>query len=200
MGSSVASYPSCYNPSHRVPSLLEPPPPPRQRELKVPAPPPPPRHKGGPQHLHTSPWSSTTPSTMSTKSRYGFFYSLHQFVSSLRSLLLFLLSVSALLFSLLFSFPSPSSFLFSPFISPLCLLYSYPLLLLFFPLSSYLCCALLSSSLLHSQNRFQHHPDIYKAFLEILHTYQKEQRAIKEGGTPSTVPLSETEVYSQVSQ
>ena len=190
MGSSVASYPSCYNLLHRVPSLLEPPPPPRQRELKVPAPPPPARHKEGPLHLHTSPWSSTTPSTMSTKSRYGFFYSLHQFVSSLRSLLLFLLSVSALLFSLLFS----------PFISPLCLLYSYPLLLLFFPLSSYLCCALLSSSLLHSQNRFQHHPDIYKAFLEILHTYQKEQRAIKEGGTPSTVPLSETEVYSQVSQ
>ena len=56
------------------------------------------------------------------------------------------------------------------------------------------------SSSLHLQNRFQHHPDIYKAFLEILHTYQKEQRAIKEGGTPSTVPLSETEVYSQVSQ
>lgn len=50
------------------------------------------------------------------------------------------------------------------------------------------------------QNRFQHHPDIYKAFLEILHTYQKEQRIIKEGGTPSGSPLSESEVYSQVSK
>ena len=48
------------------------------------------------------------------------------------------------------------------------------------------------------QNRFQQHPDIYKAFLEILHKYQKEQRIIKEGGTPQTTPLSETEVYSQV--
>lgn len=32
------------------------------------------------------------------------------------------------------------------------------------------------------QNRFQGQPEIYKAFLEILHTYQKEQRTIKEGG------------------
>ena len=48
------------------------------------------------------------------------------------------------------------------------------------------------------QNRFQHHPDIYKAFLEILHTYQKEQRVLKDGGTPTCVPLTETEVYSQV--
>ena len=48
------------------------------------------------------------------------------------------------------------------------------------------------------QNRFQHHPDIYKAFLEILHTYQKEQRVLKDGGTPSCIPLTETEVYSQV--
>ena len=30
------------------------------------------------------------------------------------------------------------------------------------------------------QNRFQGQPDVYKAFLEILHTYQKEQRNIKE--------------------
>ena len=30
------------------------------------------------------------------------------------------------------------------------------------------------------QSRFQNQPDIYKAFLEILHTYQKEQRIIKE--------------------
>ena len=33
------------------------------------------------------------------------------------------------------------------------------------------------------QNRFQGQPDIYKAFLEILHTYQKEQKNIKEVGT-----------------
>ena len=30
------------------------------------------------------------------------------------------------------------------------------------------------------QNRFQGQPEIYKAFLEILHTYQKEQRNLKE--------------------
>lgn len=30
------------------------------------------------------------------------------------------------------------------------------------------------------QNRFQGQPEIYKAFLEILHTYQKEQKNIKE--------------------
>ena len=35
------------------------------------------------------------------------------------------------------------------------------------------------------QNRFQGQPEIYKAFLEILHTYQKEQRTIKEGGLVS---------------
>jgi paired amphipathic helix protein Sin3a len=50
------------------------------------------------------------------------------------------------------------------------------------------------------KNRFQQHPDIYKAFLEILHTYQKEQRVLKDGGTPTCVPLTETEVYSQVSK
>lgn len=51
------------------------------------------------------------------------------------------------------------------------------------------------------KNRFQNHPDIYKAFLEILHTYQKEQRLIKEGGgKPNVVPLTETEVYAQVSK
>ena len=50
------------------------------------------------------------------------------------------------------------------------------------------------------QNRFQQHPDIYKAFLEILHKYQKEQRQLKEGGgTTTTVPLTESEVYTQVS-
>ena len=54
---------------HRLHSHLEPPQPPRRRELKVPALPPPARHKRGPRHLHTSLWSSTMPSTMSTKSR-----------------------------------------------------------------------------------------------------------------------------------
>lgn len=29
------------------------------------------------------------------------------------------------------------------------------------------------------KTRFSQQPDIYKAFLEILHTYQKEQRTIK---------------------
>ena len=56
------------------------------------------------------------------------------------------------------------------------------------------------SSDIFPQNRFQQHPDIYKAFLEILHKYQKEQRQIKEGGGPTTaIPLTESEVYSQVS-
>jgi len=32
------------------------------------------------------------------------------------------------------------------------------------------------------QHRFQGKPEIYKAFLEILHTYQKEQRNLKEVG------------------
>ena len=50
------------------------------------------------------------------------------------------------------------------------------------------------------QNRFQQHPDIYKQFLEILHKYQKEQRQLKEGGgSTAAIPLSESEVYSQVS-
>ncbi|ELT88117.1 hypothetical protein CAPTEDRAFT_177539 [Capitella teleta] len=51
------------------------------------------------------------------------------------------------------------------------------------------------------KNRFQGQPDIYKSFLEILHTYQKEQRNIKEGMlSPSCKPLTETEVYSQVAK
>ena len=36
--------------------------------------------------------------------------------------------------------------------------------------------------LLFCQNRFQGQPEIYKAFLEILHTYQKEQRNLKDVG------------------
>ncbi|KAG0410276.1 hypothetical protein HPB47_012610 [Ixodes persulcatus] len=41
------------------------------------------------------------------------------------------------------------------------------------------------------KNRFQGQPDIYKQFLEILHTYQKEQRNLKETGGK---PLTESEV------
>merc|ERR1719312_1015140 len=47
--------------------------------------------------------------------------------------------------------------------------------------------------------RFQEQPDVYKRFLEILHTYQKDQRAIKEG-KPSNSLLTESEVYAQVSE
>ncbi|XP_052786837.1 paired amphipathic helix protein Sin3a-like isoform X2 [Mya arenaria] len=63
------------------------------------------------------------------------------------------------------------------------------------------------------KNRFQGQPEIYKAFLEILHTYQKEQRTIKEGGMgvshfpfqgtgvpPGHKPLTEAEVYAQVAK
>ena len=49
------------------------------------------------------------------------------------------------------------------------------------------------------KNRFQGQPDVYKQFLEILHTYQKDQRAIKEGGAPKS-HLTESEVYAQVSK
>lgn len=65
------------------------------------------------------------------------------------------------------------------------------------------------SVILHFQNRFQGQPDKYKKFLEILHTYQKEQRNLKESGhmgigTGSTVAgsgkLTEAEVYSQVAK
>lgn len=79
------------------------------------------------------------------------------------------------------------------------------------------------------KNRFQGQPDIYKAFLEILHTYQvrtriethsvltsrqrkpfpnllwwrftqKEQRNAKEAGGNYTPALTEQEVYTQVSR
>ena len=43
------------------------------------------------------------------------------------------------------------------------------------------------------KNRFQSKPDVYKQFLEILHTYQKDQRAVKEGSTAKST-LTETEV------
>lgn len=60
------------------------------------------------------------------------------------------------------------------------------------------------------QNRFQGQPDKYKRFLEILHTYQKEQRNLKESGhmggtggsgaTGGAKHLTEAEVYSQVAK
>ncbi|KAB7507231.1 Paired amphipathic helix protein Sin3a [Armadillidium nasatum] len=48
--------------------------------------------------------------------------------------------------------------------------------------------------------RFQGQPDIYKQFLEILHTYQKEQKHIKEGGVMPTRTLTEGEVYEKVAK
>ncbi|KAJ8924461.1 hypothetical protein NQ315_007258 [Exocentrus adspersus] len=52
------------------------------------------------------------------------------------------------------------------------------------------------------KNRFQNHPEKYKKFLEILHTYQKEQRTLKDSaGMGSGVKhLTEQEVYSQVAK
>jgi len=53
------------------------------------------------------------------------------------------------------------------------------------------------------KNRFQGQPDIYKQFLEILHTYQKEQRSLKEGlVSPINYrpTLTEAEVYAKVAQ
>ena len=41
---------------------------------------------------------------------------------------------------------------------------------------------------------------MYKQFLEILHTYQKDQRAIKEGHQPTGRYLTEAEVFSQVAK
>ncbi|XP_057319061.1 paired amphipathic helix protein Sin3a-like isoform X3 [Microplitis mediator] len=63
------------------------------------------------------------------------------------------------------------------------------------------------------KNRFQGQPDKYKRFLEILHTYQKEQRNLKDGNHtaagscsggggvgPAGKHLTEAEVYSQVAK
>lgn len=50
------------------------------------------------------------------------------------------------------------------------------------------------------KSRFQRQPEVYKQFLEILHTYQKDQKALKEGAPLSGKFLTETEVYSQVSK
>ncbi|VDO94917.1 unnamed protein product [Soboliphyme baturini] len=49
--------------------------------------------------------------------------------------------------------------------------------------------------------RFQTQPEVYKQFLEILHTYQKEQRELKEGRIPiGQSPLTEAEVYAMVAR
>ncbi len=50
------------------------------------------------------------------------------------------------------------------------------------------------------KNRFQGQPEVYKQFLEILHTYQKDQKAIKDGHPPSANHLTEAEVYAKVSK
>lgn len=52
------------------------------------------------------------------------------------------------------------------------------------------------------QNRFLNQPEKYKKFLEILHTYQKEQKVIKEGatGVNQGKTLTEQEVYTQVAK
>lgn len=52
------------------------------------------------------------------------------------------------------------------------------------------------------QNRFQTQPEKYKKFLEILHTYQKDQKISKEGSGSlnSTKTLTEQEVYTQVAK
>ncbi|XP_066262316.1 paired amphipathic helix protein Sin3a-like [Euwallacea similis] len=51
------------------------------------------------------------------------------------------------------------------------------------------------------KNRFQGQPEKYKRFLEILHTYQKEQRTMKEANVGANVKhLTEQEVYSQVAK
>uniref|UniRef100_A0A182M8I8 Paired amphipathic helix protein Sin3a n=1 Tax=Anopheles culicifacies TaxID=139723 RepID=A0A182M8I8_9DIPT len=54
------------------------------------------------------------------------------------------------------------------------------------------------------KNRFHTQPEKYKRFLEILHTYQKEQKTYKEGAQSGSLSnakqLTEAEVYTQVAQ
>lgn len=51
------------------------------------------------------------------------------------------------------------------------------------------------------KNRFQGQPEKYKRFLEILHTYQKEQKTHKDNVIPVTEKtLTEAEVYQQVAK
>lgn len=49
------------------------------------------------------------------------------------------------------------------------------------------------------KNRFLDHPEIYRAFLEILHTYQKEQLEVKESrSNRGSSGMTEDEVFSKV--
>ncbi|XP_077463670.1 paired amphipathic helix protein Sin3b isoform X2 [Stigmatopora argus] len=49
------------------------------------------------------------------------------------------------------------------------------------------------------KNRFLDHPEIYRAFLEILHTYQKEQLEVKESrGNRGASGMTEDEVFAKV--
>ena len=48
------------------------------------------------------------------------------------------------------------------------------------------------------KNRFAGQPDVYKQFLEILHTYQKDQRAIKEGHQPTGLYIYSLFVVTKV--
>ncbi|XP_017053877.1 uncharacterized protein LOC108096633 isoform X2 [Drosophila ficusphila] len=50
------------------------------------------------------------------------------------------------------------------------------------------------------KNRFQNQPAKYKKFLEILHAYQREQKAMKEGSLIQGKMLTEQEVYTQVAK
>ena len=50
------------------------------------------------------------------------------------------------------------------------------------------------------KNRFEGQPDVYKQFLAILFTYQRDQKAIIDGHPPSGKFLTEAEVHAQVSK
>ncbi|TTJ85384.1 Paired amphipathic helix protein Sin3b [Bagarius yarrelli] len=48
------------------------------------------------------------------------------------------------------------------------------------------------------KSRFLDHPEIYRSFLEILHTYQKEQLELKENRSRTSSGMTEDEVFSKV--
>ncbi|XP_060788599.1 paired amphipathic helix protein Sin3b isoform X1 [Neoarius graeffei] len=48
------------------------------------------------------------------------------------------------------------------------------------------------------KSRFLDHPEIYRSFLEILHTYQKEQLELKENRSRMSTGMTEDEVFSKV--
>ncbi|KAF7695575.1 paired amphipathic helix protein Sin3b isoform X1 [Silurus meridionalis] len=48
------------------------------------------------------------------------------------------------------------------------------------------------------KSRFLDHPEIYRSFLEILHTYQKEQLELKENRSRVSSGMTEDEVFSKV--